>query len=644
MCQMPPGNTRLWCAVFFGLLVFSLSFCSRSDSTKRVASLQVTLITDYEPLREFSKVRTTIGRGNTQDREVYASAMWEAPAADNLEHGVLVADISGAPLGPQIVRVELLSNVERVVSRWDVPLFFEGAEKITTVLSRGCSELGCTDSDGNPCSQCINGQCVEGPDSAPVSNVEQTVCGTQGCSENEDCPVTAACAETRCIQGICLQLIKPLGCDEPMFCNPNPGVGCQFEEGSICGLLCTPDEAECSHGYYNCETGDPLCEPIRPRDDGSLCSHGWCDGRGGCETRESPSEGGIQNSFGWALASIPSMIFVGAPLQDLLGSSSGAVYQYAVDPSGALEFLDKFETPVAPGFNVGEFGGYLAADQTWLAIGANRSATMGGSTEGSVYVYRRGSGQEFTFHQEITKPSGISGDWAPSSLAFSGDWLAVGSRYSDSFNGVLDLFSFDAATDQWVFVQELTAPMGFSELGAEIDMEDPWLVSLTTQEEALLYKRSGNTWALETMFSGGIVNDSDGSVSLDGNRLALRAPFDMAYDEVLIFSEDSGTWSMEASIDVIRMSANHFGSIYLQGDDLLIAEGSQSVGGPVRFYHRDVSGAWNHVRSYSTEDNGTEGLFGYRTAIVDDVAIVTAPDGEPPDFDPGAVYTFHLRP
>ena len=277
------------------------------------------------------------------------------------------------------------------------------------------------------------------------------------------------------------------------------------------------------------------------------------------------------------------------------------------------------------------FGTKIALDGDYLAVAAVNDDGASGSSTGAVYIFKK-TGVTWSLQAEIAdQSSGFnqlqSGDEFGSSLALDGDRLAVGAPFDDGHSG--------------------------SKTGA-----------------VYIFKRSGTVWFLEKEISdqsSGFNQLESGdefgsSLALDGDRLAVGAPFDDGHSgattgAVYVFKRSGSSWELEETIIDERTGftnlarADRFGtSVSLDGDRLAVgADYDYGASGPwtgAVYIFKRTGTTWALEQEISDQTTGfinlaAEDHFGRSLVLNDDRLLVGAPftDGVS-GVNTGAVYVF----
>jgi trimeric autotransporter adhesin len=344
---------------------------------------------------------------------------------------------------------------------------------------------------------------------------------------------------------------------------------------------------------------------------------------------------GSQDQFGLSLALSGDTLAVGAPREDATAAgdpsnnmlpNSGAVYTYT--RSGTTWTLQsRLKAP-----NAGEddeFGQSVALSGDFLAIGApfedSTGTTVGndnnnGFNDGAVYVYTPDNmGWALTSYLKSSTTDAT--DLFGSSLALSGNTLAVGAPVDGSLKGRCAVFTHDGAN--WT-------------------------------EEAILSGSNSST------------NDTFGiSVAISGDTIVVGAPYedtglaggskgtpDDDYGAAYVFQRTGVVWSEQAILQAgNRRIKDNFGEAVAIAGDLIVVgaqgednnlngmEDSAFVSSGAAYLFERNGAAWTQ-RNYLKGSNSAFGSSFGRSVAIEGTNVMVGASGED-DFS-GAVYSFIL--
>jgi hypothetical protein len=388
------------------------------------------------------------------------------------------------------------------------------------------------------------------------------------------------------------------------------------------------------------------------------------------------SNTGAGDRFGVSVALSGDTLAVGAPDEDSAAqgvggdqaddsaSESGAVYVFR--RTGRAWLQEAYVKASSTGAG-DRFGYRVALSGDTLAVGADEedsaSQGVGGNQaddsatgSGAVYVFRR-TGTAWQQEAYVKASNTGAGDNFGTSVALSGDTLAVGARYEDS----------------------ASQGVGGDQAGG----------SARDSGAVYVFRRTGTAWQQEAYVkaSNTGVGDSFGrSVALSGDTLAVGAPWEASAAQgvggdqtdnsalysgaVYVFRRAGTAWQQEAYVKASSTGANDFFgfSVALSGDTLAVGayledSAAQGVGGDQAddsatdsgavYVFRRTGTAWLQEAYVKASSTGASDYFGVSVALSGDTLAVGAyreasaaqgVGGDQADdsaAESGAVYMFH---
>ncbi len=649
-----------WLGAF--ILIVGVTACSRVHSVQQVASLDVELVTDYYAPGEYNSVFITLGEGKTRRAEESRKMRWAPEPGQDLSSGTVIASLVDLPLGQHSVEVSLVDAAENTVAKWQANVFLDGNNRVRLAIARGCQTEGCTNADGTMCELCIGNACAStqslavatlaGDESTDgtlkrIEKVTQAVCVNQFCQADSECGPVAECAEAKCVEGVCMHIIKPRGCQEPFYCNPTPGQGCVAPEGSLCGTLCVPEGEECRVGYWQCDGNTPMyCDDVNLWRAGTACSAGFCSGRGSCDTYITLDGVASNDLFGNHIALLDDLLFVHASNRQI-GQFQGVTYVYQLQGDGSAALVDTWDANVIANNHLIE----MIGSRDRIAFGK----IPGLFTDPEVWVRRRQADGSWVTDGPLSDPNGggLGGSARYGQpLAIVGDTLIVGDSDLDSANsrdGAAHVYTFDGS--DWNHTQQLQASdtANNHHFGGAAAVEGSRLVVTSSkvnaatgaQSTAYVFEKVGSTWVEQHQVASTLSvnpNVTASNVALSGDYLALTSTALDGTGEVSLFQYDAGA-DLWIELQVIEGPTN----ARFVGTDLLVREpNSQGTGGESAaavVYRFDGTQTWvleKRLTGYSATPGTT-----YAGAAIDGnekwVIIGAAGDNN----REGGVYIFH---
>lgn len=264
-----------------------------------------------------------------------------------------------------------------------------------------------------------------------------------------------------------------------------------------------------------------------------------------------------------------------------------------------------------------KFGAAVSMSGDLAAVGAPEyDIPAGNSNVGSVYVYRRISGDTWGDERIIVPPTldRNTGDQFGYSVGLSGDTLVVGAPFdmtSQAEQGAIYIYQRNPGTGLWDAGIKLTNP---DAQGVQLQERFGW------------------------------------SVAIDGDTLVVGAPDrDVAgvngSGRAYVFARVSGSWSFQAILDTQTLTnAGQFGySVSISGDNILVGARTAENGnkGAAYFFNRS-GGSWSMRQQVLPTSAQLFQQFGAATAISGDQAWVAAPRDTAPFTQSGAIRPFSL--
>ncbi|QSZ40615.1 hypothetical protein GJV85_00265 [Sulfurimonas aquatica] len=133
--------------------------------------------------------------------------------------------------------------------------------------------------------------------------------------------------------------------------------------------------------------------------------------------------------FGSAVSVSGSYILVGAPSEDSQGSNAGSAYLYKIQSDESISELEKVQ--IADIESGDYFGNSVALNGQYFVVGAYKQDSLARES-GSAYVYEINSGDSVSQRFKLKANDKEADDMFASSLAFSGDYIAVGALGEDT--------------------------------------------------------------------------------------------------------------------------------------------------------------------------------------------------------------------
>jgi len=386
-----------------------------------------------------------------------------------------------------------------------------------------------------------------------------------------------------------------------------------------------------------------------------------------------PGDLGANDVFGSPVTMSSDKLAVGARGDDGVGDGeleSGVVYTYHF--TGGAWVLDT--TPVLrPGdLDAGDtFGISVAMSGDKLAVGAIYDGGVGNaeSNAGAVYTYQF-TGGAWVLDSTVLRPGGLdANDFFGSSVAMSGDKLAVSARgdddVSDDKPNAGAVYTYQFTGGMWVLDSTVLRPGGLDindYLGESMTMSGDNLAVGTDNDDGVgngesnagavyTYRFTGGMWVANTVLrpDGLVANDFfSSSVAMSGDKLAVGARGDdgagLELGAVYTYQFTGGAWMLDDT--VLRPdglgTGDYFGiSAAMSNNSLAVgATGDEINAGAVYTYQFNGSAWILDGTVLRPGDLDTSDYFGGSVTMSDDKLIVSAHGDDTINPDAGAVYTY----
>ena len=377
------------------------------------------------------------------------------------------------------------------------------------------------------------------------------------------------------------------------------------------------------------------------------------------------SDGTTNDDFGRSVAISGDTVVVGSRLDDVGGNSNqGSAYVFV--RTGSV-WTQQQQVTASGGAANDQFGASVAISGETLVVGASQDDVGANTDQGSAYVFACTSAQIWVQQSNLTAPDGAVDDRFGTSVAISGETVAVGAPEDDiTLFGEGSVYVFVRTGTTWSLQQKLTIPGGqLNELfGTSVAISGETLVAgavlsdvggNSDQGAAYVFERIGTTWTQKQQLTatGGATNDQFGqSVAINGQTLVVGAPLDDVggntdQGSATVFVRSGTTWTQQQQLTATGGAANdRFGSsVAISGETAVVGAPLREVSGNV-----DQGAAYVFVRSGTTwtqqqqltvSDGATIDQFGSSVAISGETAVVGAPlDDVGANTDQGSAYVF----
>lgn len=304
----------------------------------------------------------------------------------------------------------------------------------------------------------------------------------------------------------------------------------------------------------------------------------------------------LNDNFGVSVATVGNKVYVGANLIQ-------KVYEYA-KTGGTYEL----NTEISPNSPWPGFGATVSVSGSWMAVGAPRTAALGG---GKVFMYKK-QGNAWVQKAILTGPAG-NNSFGGRGTGLQGNTLIVTSNKSFPAPprpyAVSTISVFTLSGNEWSLEQELVQP-GMNHSAVKLDASEnriatcSGLYNLFSLPTSFVYVRNGTNWTLEDEV---IINlpgvGAARDVAIDGNNMLLLPIFPGTL--VLVITNNAGNW--ELSEQLVIPAGQQFRTIYgqIEGQRLIIGSSSGNNAIPDQVHVFENMGAsWEMTETLIPADQG----------------------------------------
>jgi FG-GAP repeat len=305
------------------------------------------------------------------------------------------------------------------------------------------------------------------------------------------------------------------------------------------------------------------------------------------------------------------------------------------------------------------FGSAVALQGDVAVLGA-MGCDASDMNSGAAYIFRR-SGDTWAQHQKLSDPDGGLFDSFGRAVAIDGDTIAVGANKSDGpVANCGAAFVYVRSGDTWMLQQKLTAADAEADdtFGFCLDLQGDTLAIGAYGEDALgasagaayVFTRSDGVWSQQAKLtaSDGVAADQFGTaLCLNGDSLAMGAPYKSNMGAVYVFVNDGGVWSEQQRLTAPDGAVEDgFGNyvVELDGDTLLVGSpfdddlGDKS--GSAYAFTR-TAGVWTFQQKLLPSDGEARAYFaGWAGALDGDTFVASAHYHDEAAVDSGVAYLF----
>ena len=381
------------------------------------------------------------------------------------------------------------------------------------------------------------------------------------------------------------------------------------------------------------------------------------------------NDGEADDRFGYAVSLSGETLAVGAPF-DSTGKNENQGSAYIFTRSGTV-WTQRQKLLADDGAIFDRFGATLALGGETLVVGAPNNASdarFANTGQGAAYVFIHANNQ-WTQQQKLVASDGAAFDAFGTSVAVSGDVIAIGAPFDDfgaSINqGTVYVFARNGSTwtQQRLLTGEDSAPN--DSFGAAVALSGATLLTgavvsdigtQANQGAAYVFAINATPYAQQTPFTpdaNTAGNWFGTAIAVSGDTVAVGAPRETVgtnagQGAVYMFVRNGASWRLQNKLrDIFKQPGEHFGAaLALSGDTVVIGapgwRNSQTnlTTGGVFIYFR-LNGEWRNPNFLTPNDGRAGDGFGTAVDFSGNTLVAGAPFQDiGKNEDQGAAYVF----
>ncbi len=370
-----------------------------------------------------------------------------------------------------------------------------------------------------------------------------------------------------------------------------------------------------------------------------------------------PSDGDTPKSYASSIALTNEHVLVGAFTDNEFDEAAGSVYVYQKQEE---LWTQRQKLAGDDGAAKDYFGGRVSIDGNFALISATGDDILG-SSSGAVYVYEY-DGKNWILNQKLFADDGQAGNIFGASVSLDGHRALIGAPgdYLSEDSGAA--YIFDYADGVWNQTQKLTKKnlSGNNRFGNSVSLKNNQALIGSPGEDEL-YSDTGSAYVFNfdglNWYQAHKLNPAESfpghnfgnRVHLSNDRLLIGThPYDGTVVEyVYVFDFDGNNWvetQRLAAPDEPNYALNRFGSSLSLYDNLALigAYGDDELGddaGAAYIFELD-SMNWVQTQKLTASDGRVNDYFGISASLTDNIAIIGAHGANDTGSGAGAVYVY----
>jgi cysteine-rich repeat protein len=363
---------------------------------------------------------------------------------------------------------------------------------------------------------------------------------------------------------------------------------------------------------------------------------------------------GIDNDyFGDSVAIDGDYIVIGVQNDDDRGINSGSVYIFKRDGN---VWSQQQKIIANDGAYEDNFGGSVSIQGDHIVVGAYGD----NNNTGSAYIFKR-DGNVWSQQQKIIANDKAVNDYFGLSVSIQGDHIVVGAYGDNNNTGSAYIFKRDGSV--WSQQQKIVANDGVisDRFATAVDIDGDYVLvgsyfsdvnGNSYSGSAYIFKRDGNVWSQQQKIianDGGVHDYFGSTLAINGDYVVIGLKKDddngSNSGSAYIFKRDGNVWSQQQKIVASDGEAyDHFGdSVNIDGDYIVVgASGDDENGsnsGSAYIFKRDGS-IWSQQQKIVASDGEAYDNFGSAVTVSGDSIVIGSPENIDNGFSSGSAYIF----
>ena len=264
------------------------------------------------------------------------------------------------------------------------------------------------------------------------------------------------------------------------------------------------------------------------------------------------SDGSSSDYFGQSISLSGSYIIVGASQGNGIVDNTGTAYLYKINSDSSTTQVAKLFAD--DGASNDQFGFSVAISGDYISIGSLYS-DANGTKSGAVYLFKKDSNDNVTQIKKFSASGIDSYDYFGHSIAMDGTSIVVGAYQKNTYAYLFDIDNDDSVTE----VAAFTTTDSKSKFGFDVDISGDYIVvGNYGRDNAYLFKRAlDNSISQVAKFEVTSPSNFGNAVAISGDTIVIG---DNGKNSVTIFAKDASD-SIVQMQTIVKEQYSNFGSL-----------------------------------------------------------------------------------